>query len=1148
MSRAGSRTVGHPIDVATGVMTTSETDFAIPSRCELSLERYYSTAMPTLPGALFGPGWRCEYEVTLRKDLEGYTLFTAQGNAITFDESDQLPGEPLVIENQPAFHELRREGGWLIIAQWDEDGLVARYWFRERQGAATLVVDRIEDTPGQFRHVEYDGAGRIERVTESHGHRQIHWAHGVHGRVASVALVAGDERRVMATFEYDAAGRLSAAYDVVGVPCTYEYDVVGRMVRENTRDEGRFEFTYDARGRCVYTSGIDGYDRQRLTYFVEGHKTAVEDARGHTWVYEWRSDGQVERVISPLGNIEVTTYDEKGRIASRMDGEKHETRFAYDEHGNRCRVEPPDGTVEAFTYDARRQVVEHVDRCGAAWRWEYDEAGRQVAEVDPFGHRWPRSYDARGDLVSFRDPLGRKRAFRYDRRGDLVGVLQPGGGAVSLKRDLAGYIVEQVDEVGLTSRTVRDARGLPLQVHLPDGKTFQYEYSVAHDLREVVTPEGYRTVYRYGPCRRLLRVEQPDGSILRLTWNPVPGQLATLYNELGEVCSFEYDADGRMTREVDFGGAERHLGYDRAGRAVHVLTTDGSATEIERDGSGRVVRQRLADGEERTFEYDGEGRLVRATNADADVVLARDALGRVVREQQGNFVVESRYDAAGQRVGYRTSDRLDVAYEFDRGGRLLRLVADDGRGKPPWTSVFEHDLGGRLVSQLVPGEFSALWEYAPSGLIDTRSIRHGSDTTHRSRYRWKRFDQIATLSDSAHGMTRFEHDARGYLVTAQHDDGMTLHRVPDVAGNLYRSPLRNDRAYGSDGRLLEAGGTRYRYGRVGERIEKRLLDGTRWGYEWSSAGELRAVDRPDGVRVEFAYDALGRRVRKRVGSREVTFVWDGDSMIGERSSDGNTVAWLFGLDSCTPLTRITDDARHSLLCDHLGAPTAMLDEAGRLAWRAQLDLYGVAHADVATATCPWRWPGQYEDEETGLYYNRFRYYDPETGTYLCPDPAGLSGGLDRYAYVPDPLTWIDPLGLSGTDGCQPRQFPNLHGDEAVPVRRIRLEYDASSGRWSTHGGTRRFTARGNYIFVRTEAGIFVARRMQINGAAGRRVFHTDLAGGHPVLYAGEVRFGYGRSSRGVIRSWDNGSGHYQPLAEYAHQAGLPMDLFRSVVF
>ena len=68
-------------------------------------------------------------------------------------------------------------------------------------------------------------------------------------------------------------------------------------------------------------------------------------------------------------------------------------------------------------------------------------------------------------------------------------------------------------------------------------------------------------------------------------------------------------------------------------------------------------------------------------------------------------------------------------------------------------------------------------------------------------------------------------------------------------------------------------------------------------------------------------------------------------------------------------------------------------------------------------SCPWRWPGQYEDEETGLYYNRFRYYDPDAGRYISQDPIGLAGGLSPYAYTRDPLTIVDPLGLTG--GCSP---------------------------------------------------------------------------------------------------------------------------------
>ena len=126
--------------------------------------------------------------------------------------------------------------------------------------------------------------------------------------------------------------------------------------------------------------------------------------------------------------------------------------------------------------------------------------------------------------------------------------------------------------------------------------------------------------------------------------------------------------------------------------------------------------------------------------------------------------------------------------------------------------------------------------------------------------------------------------------------------------------------------------------------------------------------------------------------------------------------------------------RYGVISDHLDTPTMLLTETGQLAWKAQLDVWGVLQEEAGAVreenrTCnPWRRPGQYEDAETGLYYNRFRYYDPETGRYISQDPIGLDGGLPQYGYVHDPLRWIDPLGLRGC-GPKKRSYPR---DYATP--------------------------------------------------------------------------------------------------------------------
>jgi RHS repeat-associated protein len=112
--------------------------------------------------------------------------------------------------------------------------------------------------------------------------------------------------------------------------------------------------------------------------------------------------------------------------------------------------------------------------------------------------------------------------------------------------------------------------------------------------------------------------------------------------------------------------------------------------------------------------------------------------------------------------------------------------------------------------------------------------------------------------------------------------------------------------------------------------------------------------------------------------------------------------------------------RYSVVNDLLGTPTMLLTEAGKLAWKAQLDVYGVPREESGgieesdRTSNPLRYPGQYYDEETGFSYNRWRYYDPETGRYISEDPVRLLGGMNLYGYVQSPLVWLDPLGLSCT--------------------------------------------------------------------------------------------------------------------------------------
>jgi RHS repeat-associated protein len=186
------------------------------------------------------------------------------------------------------------------------------------------------------------------------------------------------------------------------------------------------------------------------------------------------------------------------------------------------------------------------------------------------------------------------------------------------------------------------------------------------------------------------------------------------------------------------------------------------------------------------------------------------------------------------------------------------------------------------------------------------------------------------------------------------------------------------------------------------------------------------VETTDGSKVEYAYDPLGRRIRKSAPSRTVDYVWDRDFLVFERvrprapsGAAARDVAavreFVFRSDSLVPIA-VREQQRTLLIeTDQIGLPRIAFDREGHVEWEGDFGGFGEQVRAGAGGTVPFRFPGQLADEETGLYYNRFRYYDPELRIYTQPDPLGLAGGEHPHNYVPDPTHWTDPLGLTDLD-------------------------------------------------------------------------------------------------------------------------------------
>ncbi|MBF7996280.1 RHS domain-containing protein [Rahnella sp. SAP-29] len=236
------------------------------------------------------------------------------------------------------------------------------------------------------------------------------------------------------------------------------------------------------------------------------------------------------------------------------------------------------------------------------------------------------------------------------------------------------------------------------------------------------------------------------------------------------------------------------------------------------------------------------------------------------------------------------------------------------------------------------------------------------------------------------------------------------------------------------GRVVRRGNCEYRYDTAGRLEEKKTeIPGFRpqvWRYRWDALNQIRGLITPEGERWQYACDAFGRRISKRReggnGNKPTgyDYLWSGDQLIEETPvyadgtpAYGESIHWLYEPGALTPLARREKGQLHYVVSDHMGTPRELLTEKGDVAWASRLSTWGKETryrlaVNDDRPTCNLRFAGQYADEESGLHYNRHRYYDSETGQYLSPDPIGLAGGFNPYGYVHNPLAWVDPLGLA----------------------------------------------------------------------------------------------------------------------------------------
>ncbi|MDD1134326.1 RHS repeat-associated core domain-containing protein [Pseudomonas shahriarae] len=1054
MGAAANAAMGssNPVHAATGAKVLGgddELDFVLPGLLPIDWQRVYNSR-DERQGSLFGAGWSVPYEmcVEIQPHPEG-------GDTLVYTDEQ---GRPIDMGTIPLGGAVFSAGEGLAVRRHcdgplliESDDGVYRLFEATPANPSRLRLSQLGDRNDNRIHLDYDDAGCLVRLRDTFDLVQVELIRD-QGHLTHIERLYPDQRReVLVSYDYDAADNLTQVRDATGqvqrrfaydsgrrmvehqlptgLRCFYDWALIEglewRVVRHWTDEGDTYQFDYDLQAGT--TRITDGLQRVSIRHWNTQHQIIqYSDNLGQTWLFEWNDERQLLNATDPQGGRYAYSYDESGNLIGETDPLGRSDSTLWLEHWALPLVE--------------------TDAAGNSWRYRYDQRGNCTAETDPLGYITRYRYDAHGQVVEIIDATGKSKKLRWNPFGQLVEHIDCSGYPTRFSYDKRGYLQVITDALGERTQFSYDAQGRLLSSQLPDGRTEQYQRDASGQLVGYTDPAGHTTLYQNNRRGQVRQRTDAHGRQVQFGYDSY-GRLQALVNENGESYRFAWDAGDRLTEQQDLDGSAKRYDYDlldniTAVTAIPAPYGSGLAVvpetlpapivhRLERDAVGRLVAKTTDDG--RTdYSYDAVDQLTAVTFTDLQgktqvLAFAYDAVGKLLAEQSASGNLQHHYDELGNLIQTQLPDSRWLNRLYYGSGHLHQINLDG-----QVISDFERDRLHREVLR-TQGQLSTRSEYDRSGRLRSRQRRLNSQPSLMSASAQKHFEYdpadnlVGKLDQQPAAQHRqlLHYDATGRIIASQDSlHGQRETFAYDAAANLLDGPQAGAGLVVHN-KLLTYQDKRYRYDAFGRMIEKRSAKRGVQRFAYDAESRLVEVRNENGSVVRMAYDPLGRRVEKTEhGSDgyplgETRFMWDGLRLLQEHKHSQSSL-YVYEDEGYQPLARVDGAGPLQKIRyyhnDLNGLPEQLTETDGHSVWQATYRVWGNTLEEVRE---PYyieeqnlRFQGQYLDRETGLHFNTFRFYDPDVGRFTTPDPIGLLGGFNLYQYTPNPLTWMDPLGLS----------------------------------------------------------------------------------------------------------------------------------------
>jgi RHS repeat-associated protein len=763
----------------------------------------------------------------------------------------------------------------------------------------------------------------------------------------------------------------------------FTYDSLGNALTKIVTDTSvtpnvarTWTYTYDSYGRMLTAQGPRTDLNSTTTYayytcttgFQCGQVQTITDALGHFTTFNtYNAHGQPLTVTDPNGVATTLTYDLRQRLTSRQIGSET-TSYSYYPTGLLQTVTLPDSSTITYTYDAAHRLTDITDGLGNHIHYTLDNMGNHTAE---------NSYDPSSTLK-------RTHTRVINTLNELSQDINAAGTAAvttTLTYDNNGNVLSSAAPLSRNTGNQYDALNRLKQITDPNAGITKFSYDGNDNLQTVIDPRNLTTSYTHNGFGDVTQLVSPDTGTSGSTYDS-GGNLKTTTDARGATATYSYDALNRVS-QVQYADQTINFTFDAGTNGVGRLTGASDANHSlswAYDGLGRVTGKGQVNGaiaqsvgygytngdlvslitpSGQTVVYGYTNHRITSVSVNGTTILSGvtyDPFGPANAWTWGNATTMSRtFDQDGNPQQIVTAG-VSNGYTIDNASRIT-AISDSGLSSNSWT--FGYDLLDRVNS----GVSSAITEGYTYDSNSNRLTTTGAVPS---------IESIAASSNQLNSTTGSI--ARTYSY--------------DAAGNTlgYGS---NTYAFNQRGRMSEvlvgANETDYIYNALGQLVRK------------SGAGGTTLLMYDEAGHILGEYTASGALVQETV--------WMGDTPVATLQPNGSGVSIYY------------------VHTDHLGTPRKITRPSDNgLMWRWDPDTFGsiapnTNPAGLGSFTYNLGFPGQYSLNESGIYYNYFRDYDPQTGRYLESDPIGLRGGsFSTYAYVSaNPIWYLDPFGLTQCD-------------------------------------------------------------------------------------------------------------------------------------